>query len=206
MSACAMIIRSQDNPRIILPDGLNGVSVRVQRIDTRLVFFVRGFSNIGRHILSNETIRNCLASVGAILMLRITQCGMIEHVQSDSFGVAENSTRGEILNSNDSIIAVFHPNVDRLERDVVHSIPFYGSYSAGSANNRAYKLAITPGLYIDNIRYNSANKIYQIIGGDKTNVCKFVSGLKQRFKEQGSNQPVAGTLKGVRVICKLESM
>ncbi len=206
MSACAMIIKSRDNPQIILPDGLNGVSVRVQRIDTRLVFFVRGFSNIGRHLLSNETIHNCLNSVGAILMDRITHVGMIEHVQSDSFGVADCITRGEILNSNDSIIAVFHPNVDRLERDVVHSIPFYGSHSAGSANNRAYKLANIPGLYIDNIRYNSTRKIHQIIGGRTTNVCEFVSGLKQRFKEQGSNQPVAGTLRGVRVICKLESM
>jgi hypothetical protein len=115
-------------------------------------------------------------------------------------------TRGEILNNNDSIIAVFHPNVDRLEKEVVQSIPFYGSFSAGSANNRAYKLANTPGLYIDNIRYDSANKIYQIIGGRRQVVQEFVIGLKQRFKEQVSNQPVAGTLKGVRVICKLKSM
>jgi hypothetical protein len=195
MTACAMIIKSQDNPRIILPDRLNGVSVRVQRIDTRLVFFIRGFSNIGRHLLSNETIRNSSNSVGSILMNYITQKGMIEHVESDSFGVAENTTRGEILNSNDSIIAVFHPNVDRLEKEVVQSIPFYGSASVGSVNNREYKLANIPGLYIDNIRYNSANKIHQIIGGDKRDCQKFVSGLKQRFKEQGSNQPVAGTLR-----------
>jgi len=113
----------------------------------------------GRYILLNETIRNCLNSVGTELMKRITRLGMIEHVESDSFGVAENTTRGEILNSNDSRIAVFHPDVDRLERDVVQSIPFYGSVSAGSANNRAYKLANTPGLYIDNIRYDSGRKI-----------------------------------------------
>jgi hypothetical protein len=139
-------------------------------------------------------------------MDRITHVGMIEHVQSDSFGVADCITRGEILNSNDSIIAVFHPNVDRLERDVVQSIPFYGSVSAGSANNRAYKLANTPGLYIDNIRYDSGRKIRQFFGGNNRDFLEFVRGLKQRFREQGSNQPVAGTLRGVRVICKLESM
>jgi len=208
MTLCAMIVKSRDNPRITIPAELNGVSVQVQRIGNRLVFLVRGFSIMGAYMFTREVIRKSLLTPAALLLRRTTTGGMIEHDWSDSFDVTNTVRKGEILNNNNSIIALTHPNVDRLERNVIQNVPGYGcaSATAGGANNRAYKLANTPGFYIDNIRYNSLRQVRPIIGGNNTAVRTFLNDLKEQFRELRSSQPVEGTLNDVRVICKLASM
>jgi len=161
---------------------------------------------MGAYMYTRKAIRKSGLTAAALLLTRTTTRGMLEHRRSDSFDVTNNVRKSEILNDSNSIIALAHPNVDHLERNVVQSIPGYDCATAGGANNRAYKLANTPGFYIDNIRYNSARQVRPIIGKDSQVVLAFLNDLKQQFRELESSQPVGGTLNEVRVICKLASM
>mmetsp|Transcript_4446 Transcript_4446/g.7503 ORF Transcript_4446/g.7503 Transcript_4446/m.7503 type:complete len:126 (+) Transcript_4446:526-903(+) len=124
---------------------------------------------------------------------------------SASFGIRNTIEQGRILNDESKEIAFFHSRIPRLERKVIKSVKMYPGYT-GSTQNSRYRRDNTPGLYVNNRRYESANALRPVIGKSRDTVYAFVNELFERYYDQNPRGPVQDTLNGVTVVCKLASM
>jgi hypothetical protein len=84
----------------------------------------------------------------------------------------------------------------RLERLTILGIPSYATQALGSKNNREYREANTPAWYVGNseVKLSSKRQVHAIVGGGQTTLQRFLEVLKQRFANQGSNEPVEDTI------------
>eukprot|EP00986_Skeletonema_menzelii_P013976 scaffold8686_cov122-Skeletonema_menzelii.AAC.6 len=205
--AVALVHCSQSNPAIVVPEVLEGVFVRLAMDGNNLVVFVRGFAKIGSHIINARALREAALNgktIGGALLNRIARYGTVEYHQSATFPIRCANEKGRMLNDDNVEIAVFHHHINRLQRDVITSVPTYPR-STGREFNTRYKLANAPGLYVNDVR-KTLSDIRKIIKKRKTTVRAFVNELFELYYAQNPRRPVQRTLNHVTVVCKLASM
>ena len=192
------------DPSLAIPEQLRGRVRIVSRFwNGYLVHFVTGWPIVAEFLLPASMYEDRANSVGNILLEYILRLGMIQVTASDGFAVASTQAFGRILMSVTSTIAVAHPDVNVLTRDVIMGMPYYNSRAAGRANDETYKKANIPAFYIDNVKYKSVNKAYEVLRGHKSRVQNALAALKAQFFEQESNEPVQTTLNDRTIICRL---
>lgn len=204
-----LVYASQSNPAIIVPPSLRSVFIRVETIGGKLVIFVIGFPTVARHIINDDAVQKHLArgrTVGHALLNKITSLGAVEHCMSASFRIRILQEKSQILNDENAEIAIFHSRINRLEPNVIRSVSTVYPGENGRVQNTTYRTDNTPGLYVNNRRYNSASALLPVIRKRSATVQAFVNELFERYYDQNPRGPVQDTLNGVTVVCKLASM
>ena len=184
---------SRNDETIGIPAVLDGLTI-VSCYDRRsrlLVHFITNLSVLAEFMIEDNVNRGEGVSKEAYLLKCLFSCGLIEVVQSATFGVTNNAEKNRILTDRQSTFALAHPNVPVLDRSTILGIPG----ANGHKNNKEYREANTPAWYIGNseVKHVSKRQVMKIVGGRKEDLFQFLEELMQRFKNQVSNEPVEET-------------
>jgi hypothetical protein len=195
LCVCKRFQDSRHDVTIELPVELDGLTIASRWSNGFFVHFITNFSVLSNFMVKDNVNRGGI-SKEAFLLKCVLQQGMIEVVHSATFGISDTQEKGRLLRDPRSTIALAHPSVDRLERTTILGIPSYATVPLGSRNNLEYREANTPAWYVGNseAQLSSKKKVHSIVGGRNQTLFRFLEALKQRFANQGSNEPVEDTI------------
>ncbi len=196
LSVCKLFhdhLHDPNNPNFAIPRDLANLLIVSLWVDGYLVHFITNFPVLAKFMVE-DTVNCGDHSKEAWLLGRVLEQGMIELIFSDPFGIAGSIARSRVLKRSDTIIALTHPDVDHFDRTTILSIPMYASATLGGKNNKEYREALTPSFFVGSseVKLSKFREVQKIVGGRAEHINRFLVELKQRFVNQGSNEPVEG--------------
>jgi hypothetical protein len=194
LSVCKRFQDSRSDETIEIPAELDGLTIASHRRNELLVHFITNFSVLADFMIKDNVNRGEHSKESFLLKCLLAQ-GMIEVVYSATFGINDTQEKGRLLRDPRSTIALSHPSVDRLERLTILGMPSYATSALGRRNNEEYREANTPVFFVDDSpeKLKSKRQVHAIVGGSMNTIFQFLEVLKQRFANQGSNEPVEDT-------------
>jgi hypothetical protein len=188
------------NPNFAIPEDLAELTIVSLWVNGFLAHFVTNYSVLANFMIDANKVKGSLVkkSKEAYLREKMLQLGMIELVDSVTYGITNVAELSRLLKDPLSTLVFAHPGCDSLDRNTILSIPFYKTAALGSKNNVEYREAHTPAFFVDDSpeKLSSKRQVHAIVGGRTENFMRLLGGLEQRFVDQGSNEPVQEIIKG----------
>lgn len=186
------------NPNFAIPEDLAELTIVSLWVNGYLAHFVTNFSVLANFMIDTNKVNLGERSKEAYLREKMLALGIIELVNSVTFGITNVAEMSRLLRDPLSTLVFAHPDGDSLDRHTILSIPFFKTVALGRKNNEEYREAHTPAFFVDDSpeKLSSKNKVHSIVGGRYGNLLRLLGGLEQRFVDQGSNEPVQEIIKG----------